>query len=77
MPMMTEVERAPARPSVSIEEARQVQVMTEALRAATLDAQRTLASLTQAEDGLQHPGSPTDSAREHGSQAMVPRSMDT
>jgi hypothetical protein len=47
LPLMAPNESAPVIPAISLEESRQAQATAEALRVATLDAQRTLAALTQ------------------------------
>jgi hypothetical protein len=56
MPAAAPNELAPANPTVWLDETLQAQTTADALRAATIDAQRTLAALTQADVGSRRTG---------------------
>jgi len=56
MPAAAPNELAPANPTMWLDETQQAQTTADALRAATIDAQRTLAALTQADVGSRRTG---------------------
>jgi hypothetical protein len=56
MPVTAQHELSPTMPAASLDESQQAQTTVDALRAATIDAQRTLAALTQVDAGLRRAG---------------------
>jgi hypothetical protein len=66
MQVLAPNEMAPAALTVSVDESQQAQSIANDLRAATIDAQRTLAALTQAETGARRTGLQMNPAPEPG-----------
>lgn len=66
MQVLAPNEIAPAALTVSIDESKQAQTIANDLRAATIDAQRTLAALSQAETGARRAGFQMNPAPEPG-----------